>query len=93
MSASRPFLSDQGRIINLNSIQGPQATLLTNLHSAEGHLIDMIIEHADLDPVIDQMALAQPLDELLLLRLKKRRLALRDKIARVKYFLRPSEPA
>ncbi len=53
----------------------------------------MTIEHADLDAVIDRMAHALPLDELLFLRLKKRRLALRDKIAQVKYSLRPSEPA
>ena len=67
--------------------------MFTNLHSAERRLIDMTIEHADLDAVIDRMAHALPLDELLFLRLKKRRLALRDKIAQVKYSLRPSEPA
>jgi hypothetical protein len=50
--------------------------------------------HADLDALIDQAMLApQPLDELLLRRLKKRRLALRDQMARLQSLLAPKEPA
>jgi hypothetical protein len=50
--------------------------------------------HADLDALIDQAVLsAQPLDELLLRRLKKRRLALRDQMARLQWMLDPKEPA
>jgi len=67
--------------------------LLTNLHSAERRLIDMTIEHADLDALIDLMVHAIPVDELLLKRLKKRRLVLRDKIAQLASSLRPAEPA
>jgi len=67
--------------------------LLTNLHSAERRLIDMAIEHADLDAMIDRMAEVLPMDEILLKRLKKRRLALRDKMAQIQYSLRPAEPA
>jgi hypothetical protein len=67
--------------------------VLTNLHSAERRLIDMTIEHADLDALIDLMAHALPVDQLLFKRLKKRRLALRDKIAQLESSLRPSEPA
>jgi len=70
-----------------------QSTLLTNLHSAERRLIDMTIEHGDLDALIDLMAHALPVDELLLKRLKKRRLVLRDKIAQLASSLRPAEPA
>jgi len=53
----------------------------------------MTIEHADLDALIDLMVHALPVDELLLKRLKKRRLVLRDKIAQLASSLRPAEPA
>ena len=50
--------------------------------------------HADLDALIDQAVLTpQPLDELLLRRLKKRRLALRDQITQLQWMLDPKEPA
>ena len=51
------------------------------------------MEHADLDALIDRVALHAPLDELMFRRLKKRRLSLRDEIARVERDLRPNEPA
>ncbi len=43
--------------------------------------------------MIDRMGEAPELDELLMRRLKKRRLALRDEIARLEYQLSPDEPA
>ena len=64
----------------------------SNLHSPARRLIELRIEHADLDDLID----ASPgglLDELALRRLKKRRLALRDQIARLEAELEPPEPA
>ena len=51
------------------------------------------MEHADLDALIDRTALEQPVDELMIRRLKKRRLALRDQIARLELVLDPKEPA
>ena len=51
------------------------------------------MEHADLDALIDRAAEQLPLDELMLRRLKKRRLALRDEIARLELVLDPKEPA
>ena len=63
-----------------------------NLHSPERQLIELRIEHADLDNLIDRVG-EQPLDELTLRRLKKRRLALRDEIARIQLELEPPEPA
>lgn len=65
----------------------------TNLHSPERQLIELRMEHADLDALIDRASDDAPVDELLLRRLKKRRLALRDEIARVECELDPSEPA
>lgn len=63
------------------------------LHSLSRRLIELRIEHADLDGMIDRLAEQQPLDELALQRLKKRRLALRDQIARLELACNPQEPA
>lgn len=71
------------------------------LHSLSRRLIELRMEHADLDLMIDRVtadeALAksqdQPSDELSLRRLKKRRLALRDLIARLEQELDPDELA
>ncbi len=65
----------------------------SNLHSLSRQLIELRIEHADLDASIDRMAETSPADELLLRRLKKRRLALRDQIERLENLLDPREPA
>ncbi|MFM2346829.1 MAG: hypothetical protein RL654_1582 [Pseudomonadota bacterium] len=64
-----------------------------NLHSPQRRLIELRIEHADLDSLIDGIVHRVPIDELLLRRLKKRRLALRDMIARLERMLDPPEPA
>ena len=52
-----------------------------NLHSPQRRLIELHIEHADLDNLIDQIDQFALADELSLRRMKKRRLALRDLIA------------
>ena len=65
----------------------------SNLHSPERQLIELRIEHADLDAWIDHLVEQSPLDQLMLQRLKKRRLALRDAIARLEQALDPKEPA
>ena len=71
-----------------------------NLHSPTRRLIELRIEHADLDELIDasrgaplDASRGAPLDELALRRLKKRRLALRDQISRLEAELDPPEPA
>jgi hypothetical protein len=51
------------------------------------------MEHADLDAMIDRLAEQLPLDELMVRRLKKRRLGLRDEMARTERELSPDEPA
>lgn len=51
------------------------------------------MEHADLDALIDRAADESPVDELMMRRLKKRRLLLRDEIARLELILDPKEPA
>jgi hypothetical protein len=65
-----------------------------NLHSPQRRLIELRIEHADLDDLIDhRLQSPAPSDELMLRRLKKRRLWLRDQIARLQAELEPPEPA
>jgi len=64
-----------------------------NLHSPQRRLIELRMEHADLDDLIDRNALDRPADELVLRRLKKRRLVLRDQITRLENQLDPPEPA
>jgi hypothetical protein len=64
-----------------------------NLHSPHRQLIELRMEHADLNSLIDRAAEQSPVDELTLRRLKKRRLLLRDQIARLELLLDPKEPA
>lgn len=62
--------------------------------SPQRRFIELQIEHADLDAMIDQMSEGTvPQDELRLRRLKKRRLALRDEMARLQWQMVPKEPA
>ena len=68
-------------------------SVTANLNSPQRQLIALRIEHADLDAIIDRLADQTPLDQLTLQRMKKRRLALRDKVARLEAALDPREPA
>lgn len=74
-------LSEQNNIVDLN------------LHSPERHLIELRIEHADLNALVDLTVRALPIDEILLRRLKKRRLQLRDQISQLELSLDRPEPA
>lgn len=65
----------------------------THLHSLPRRLIELRIEHADLDASVDRIVESALPDELLLRRLKKRRLALRDQIVRLELLLEPAQPA
>lgn len=64
-----------------------------NLRSPQRQLIELRMEHADLDSLIDRLAEQAPPDDLALRRLKKRRLLLRDQIIRLEAALEPPEPA
>jgi hypothetical protein len=72
---------------------GRRAPMDNNLHSPQRRLIELRIEHADLDSLIDVVPIEPPHDDLALRRLKKRRLALRDQIAQLEARLSPPEPA
>ena len=65
-----------------------------NLHSLPRQLIELRIEHAELDSLIDQSAVVRlDDDDLTLRRLKKRRLLLRDQISRLEADIDPPVPA
>jgi hypothetical protein len=64
-----------------------------NLRSPERRMIELRMEHADLDNLIDRAAEQAPADDLSLRRLKKRRLLLRDQISRLEAEIDPPEPA
>ena len=62
--------------------------------SPQRRLIELQMEHADLDALIDQAGEGSGvMDEWRLRRLKKRRLALRDEMARLNWLIDPKEPA
>ena len=67
--------------------------MIENLHSPQRRLIELRIEHADLDVLIDRAGDDGSVDELTLKRLKKRRLLLRDQIAHLEASLDPPRPA
>ena len=71
----------------------PTTALDFNLHFPSRQLIELRMAHADLNATIDRLAEVVPQDELLMRRLKKRRLALRDQIARMELAFGPKEPA
>ena len=71
-----------------------RALMDNDLHSPPRQLIELRMEHGDLDNLIDVAAAAgSPADDLTLRRLKKRRLALRDRIAQLEAQIEPPEPA
>jgi hypothetical protein len=68
-------------------------TFDADLRSPQRQCIALQIEHADLNALIDQLSLHPGIDELRIRRLKKRKLKLRDQIAKVQWLLEPKEPA
>lgn len=57
------------------------------------NLHEMLVEHRDLDLVIDHLTLNPPPDQLLIRRLKKRKLLLKDRISQLERMLVPDIPA
>ena len=56
-------------------------------------VIELKLEHRDLDAVIERVQLDPATDELTIKRLKKRRLQLKDCISKLESALIPDEPA
>ena len=62
------------------------ATLRLRLHEIQ-------VEHRDLDEIIERLLQTPPLDDLMLRRLKKRKLLLKDRIAILERMIEPDVPA
>ncbi|EXI81521.1 MAG: hypothetical protein AW10_01058 [Candidatus Accumulibacter appositus] len=60
---------------------------------ARATLEELHVEHRDLDLVIDHLLLSPPPDELLVRRLKKRKLLLKDRINQLESALEPDVKA
>lgn len=56
-------------------------------------LLELRIEHRDLDEAIARLAAAPAEDDLLMRRLKKRKLQLKDRIAVIERMIEPNESA
>ncbi len=56
-------------------------------------LQELKVEHRDLDAAINHLLEAPPPDELMLRRLKKRKLQLKDRITQIEGMLEPDIPA
>lgn len=64
-----------------------------DMETLQARLTALQIEHRDLDAVIAHLSSTPPGDELLLRRMKKRKLQLKDQIALTERLLAPDEPA
>ncbi|MBL8397417.1 MAG: DUF465 domain-containing protein [Candidatus Accumulibacter sp.] len=53
-------------------------------------LSELQVEHRDLDLVIEHLTISPPADDLLIRRLKKRKLLLKDRIAQLEHLLEPN---
>ena len=56
-------------------------------------LHEIQVEHRDLDEIIERLVQSPPLDDLMLRRLKKRKLLLKDRIALLERMIEPDIPA
>ena len=81
------------KVQNRELVARPKPSMDDNLHSLPRQLIELRMEHADLDNLIDRALLDLASDDLTLRRLKKRRLRLRDQITRIESELEPQRPA
>lgn len=59
----------------------------------QAKLVELRIEHRDLDEAINRLTLAPPDDQLLVRRLKKRKLLIKDRISSLEKLLDPDEYA
>ncbi len=64
-----------------------------DLEDVRLRLLELQLEHRDLDQVIEHFAESPPKDQLLIRRLKKRRLQLKDRINQLEAMLVPDIPA
>ena len=81
-----------GSVKLANSFLGKWPTMMTDdqIEETRTTLSELQVEHRDLDLVIEHLAISPPADDLLIRRLKKRKLLLKDHIAQLEHLLEPS---
>ena len=57
--------------------------------TAQARLVELRVEHRDLDEAINRLTLAPPDDQLMVRRLKKRKLLIKDRIVQLERLLDP----
>ncbi len=67
--------------------------MLIQENQLRAQLANLQEEHQDLDQAIERISTHHPGDELLIRRLKKRKLVLKDRITQLERLLEPDEPA
>lgn len=68
-------------------------TMTDDASNLRSRLQELKVEHRDLDAAIHHLIEATPSDELMLRRLKKRKLQLKDQITLIEGMLEPDIPA
>jgi hypothetical protein len=71
----------------------PEQPIMIEVNDIQRRLIELDVEHRDLDAVIDMLILDGHADQLQLRRLKKRKLQLKDHITLLRMQLVPDVPA
>ena len=66
---------------------------LSDIRTLQMHMLELEGEHRELDHLIETLEQGPVLDELAIRRLKKRKLALKDRLNQLAEQLRPNEPA
>lgn len=62
---------------------------IESAEAVQARLVELRVEHRDLDEAINRLTLAPPDDQLLLRRLKKRKLLIKDRISALERLLDP----
>jgi len=84
-------LFDSLLAFHIDAVEGPGVHM--DADQIKRRIVELQIEHRDLDDAIERLSQQAGVDELRLRRLKKRRLLLRDCIARLQMELVPDIPA
>jgi len=71
----------------------PQNYSEADIQRLRHEIHELRAEHRDLDQIIDHLVISPPEDDLLVRRLKKRKLALKDRIDKLDSLLVPDIPA
>lgn len=82
-----------GRIVSSPVTIRRERTTMTNIQEIQRRLVELDVEHRDLDAVIDKLTEDGHNDQLQMRRLKKRKLQLKDHITLLKMQLVPDVPA